>query len=440
MNNSGRKKIVFHTLGCKLNFAETSTLARSFPEEEFEKVSAGQKADIYVINTCSVTDTADKKCRQAIKRFINRSPDAFIAVVGCYAQLKPQEIAAIPGVDLVLGIKERFDIAGYLTNIRKKQKAEIHSCELTSSDSFIPSFSAGDRTRSFLKVQDGCDYNCAYCTIPIARGKSKNPEIRTLVGESISIAEKGVKEIVLTGVNTGDFGKSTGESFTQLLKELLKVPGIERFRVSSIEPNLLTDELIEMIALNKKIMPHFHIPLQSGSDKILGLMRRRYNREVFAGRVELIKKILPYAGIGADVIVGFPGETRSDFEETYAFLENLPLSYLHVFPFSERPATVAKKLPGKVVHSEKEVRSKRLLSLSESKSLKFRKLNTGRIAEVLFENTRKGSMISGFTENYIKVEYPWQAKLAGQVTKVRLVDILTSGNMCIELIDNYGQS
>ena len=439
MNNFKRKKIAFHTLGCKLNFAETSTIARSFPEDKFEKVPAAQKADIYIINTCSVTDVADRKCRQVIKKFINRSPGSFIAVIGCYAQLNPQEIAAIPGVDLVLGINERFDIADYLADFYKKQKAEIHSCGLSSSDRFISSFSAGDRTRSFLKVQDGCDYNCSYCTVPLARGKSKNPEISSLVEECTSIAGRGVKEIVLTGVNTGDFGKSTGESFSQLLGELVKVHGIKRFRISSIEPNLLTDELIEISAGNSKVVPHFHIPLQSGSDKILGLMKRRYKREVFAGRVELIKKMLPLAGIGADVIAGFPGETETDFEETYTFLENLPLSYLHVFPFSERPWTTAENLPGKVTHSEKELRSKRLLNLSELKSLEFRKLNCGQVAEVLFEKVKSRGMISGFTGNYIRVEYPWQAELAGQVRQVRLMSILPSGKMKIELIDNYGQ-
>jgi threonylcarbamoyladenosine tRNA methylthiotransferase MtaB len=435
MDNFKRKKIAFHTLGCKLNFAETSTIARSIPEGMFEKVPANQKADIYVINTCSVTNAADKKCRQTIKKYINRSPEAFIAVVGCYAQLKTREIASIPGVDLVLGINERFDIADYLTHIRKKKKTEIHSCEFTASGSFISSFSAGDRTRSFLKVQDGCDYNCAYCTIPIARGKSRNPDIESLVSDCLTISGKGIKEIVLTGVNTGDFGKSTGESFTRLLEELIKVPGIERFRISSIEPNLLTDELIEMTAMNAKIMPHFHIPLQSGSDKILGLMRRRYKREVFSGRVKMIRDWIPSAGIGADVIVGFPGETEADFEETYSFLESLSLSYLHVFPFSERPGTIAEILPGKVTHSEKESRSKRLISLSGLKNREFLEKNCGKLAEVLFERTKNNGMISGFTGNYIRVEHPWQAELAEQVKKVRLKNILPSGKMNVELID-----
>lgn len=435
MNNKERKKIAFHTLGCKLNFAETSTIARLFPEEEFERVPASQKADIYVINTCSVTDVADKKCRQAIKKFINRSPEAFIAVTGCYAQLRPDEIASIPGVDLVLGMNERFNIVNYIKDLYKKKKTEIHSCPLSSSDRFIPAFSAGDRTRSFLKIQDGCDYNCAYCTIPLARGKSRNPEIRTLVEEARVIAGKGVKEIVLTGVNTGDFGKSTGESLIMLLKELIRIPGIERFRMSSIEPDLLTDELIEMSAKYPKIMPHFHIPLQSGSDKILVLMRRRYTRDLFAGRVKRIKEIMPLAGIGADIITGFPGETDSDFEETFNFLEALPLSFLHIFPFSERPGTIAEYLPGKVANAVKESRSKRLLLLSETKAYEFSLMNSGQIAEVLFEKVKKGAMISGFTENYIRVEYPWQAKLAGEIKRGRLLNIALSGNMNIELLE-----
>jgi threonylcarbamoyladenosine tRNA methylthiotransferase MtaB len=313
MNNLNKKKVAFHTLGCKLNFAETSTIARSFPEENFEKVPAGKKADIYIINTCSVTDAADKKCRQAIRKFIHQSPDAFIAVVGCYAQLNPNEISEIPGVDLVLGINEKFDIARYLTSSEKKDKPEIHSCELSAGDNFNASYSIGDRTRSFLKVQDGCDYGCSYCTIPMARGKSKNPDIPSIINEAETIARGGVREIVITGVNIGDFGKSTGNTFTELIGELIKVKGIERIRISSIEPNLLTDELIELASLNPKILPHFHMPLQSGCDRILGLMRRRYKREIFKERVSFIRKHIPLAGIGADVIVGFPGETETDF-------------------------------------------------------------------------------------------------------------------------------
>jgi threonylcarbamoyladenosine tRNA methylthiotransferase MtaB len=435
MDTPIRKKVAFHTLGCKLNFAETSTISRLFPEELFEKMPASKKADIYIINTCSVTDVADKKCRQVIKKFVRQSPEAFIAVIGCYAQLNPQEISSIPGVDLVLGINERFDIAGYISTLEKKKRGEIHTFDLSLTDRFIPSYSIGDRTRSFLKVQDGCDYKCAYCTIPLARGGSKNPEIKTLINEATSIAARGVKEIVITGVNIGDFGKSTGNSFTDLLKELVKVPGIERFRISSIEPNLLNDELIEMIAGNPKILPHFHIPLQSGCNRILGLMRRRYKRELFVERVMMIRKFLPLAGIGADVIIGFPGENDSDFEDTYMFLEGLPLSYLHVFPFSERPGTAAVNMQGKISHKKKDDRSKRLLALSESKHMEFLELNKGQTANVLFEKNRIDGMINGYTGNYIRVEYPWHPKLAGQVKKVLLSGISAGGKMNINLID-----
>ncbi len=430
-----KKKVAFHTLGCKLNFAETSTISRSFSEEKFERVPASEKADIYVINTCSVTDAADKKCRQAIKKFINLSPEAFIAVVGCYAQLKPQEISVIPGVDLVLGSNEKFNISDYIVSFDKKLKTEIHSYDLTSADSFKPSFSMGDRTRSFLKIQDGCDYGCSYCTIPLARGRSRNPEISKIILEAERIAETGIKEIVLTGVNIGDFGRSTGESFVKLLKELVKVPGIERFRISSIEPNLLSDELIALAAKNEKILPHFHIPLQSGSDKVLGLMRRRYTRDVFASRIKMVKEKMPLAGIGADVIVGFPGETNSDFEDTYSFLEDTPLSYLHVFTFSERPGTIAEKLPGKIPFSEKEKRSKSLISLSQKKNIIFNKLNIGQVTNVLFEKTYCEGLITGFTSNYIRVEYPWESKLAGQIKKVKLNKISSTGRMSIELTE-----
>ena len=430
-----KKKIAFHTLGCKLNFAETSTMSRSFPEELFERVPASSRADIYVINTCSVTDAADRKCRQAIKKFINISPDAFIAVVGCYAQLKPQEISAIPGVDLVLGMNEKFDIASYLNNTGKKPKAEVHSCNISEKDGFNASYSMGDRTRSFLKVQDGCDYGCSYCTIPFARGISRNPSISEIIREAEKIARTGVKEIVLTGVNIGDFGKSTGNTFEELLKELVKVEGIERYRISSIEPNLITEDIIRFTSLNSKILPHFHIPLQSGSDKILGLMRRRYRRSLFASKVETIREIIPLAGIGADVIVGFPGETDDDFSDTYNFLESLPLSYLHVFTFSERPDTVAENLPGKVADSIKEKRSKALIKLSEIKHEKFMEINKGRNTEILFERSKSDGLISGFSSNYIRVEYPWNSKLAGTLRKARLLNIESSGRMSVELID-----
>lgn len=428
-----RKKVAFHTLGCKLNFAESSSIARSLPADRFERVSPHEGADIYIINTCSVTDSADRKCRQAIKKFIHRSPGAFIAVVGCYSQLKPQDIASIPGVDLVLGSNEKFDLATWLDVLEKKQKPEIHSEKLSDHDRFYPSWSMGDRTRSFLKVQDGCDYGCSYCTIPMARGYNRNPSISTLLDEAKKIAAKGVREIVLTGVNIGDFGRSTGESFHDLLKELVKTDGIERIRLSSIEPNLLNDELIDFVAQNEKMLPHFHIPLQSGSDKILGLMRRRYRREVFAARIEKIRNIVPFAGIGADVIIGFPGETDADFEDTLGFLEDMPLSYLHVFSYSERPGTVAENLPLKVSPAEKEIRSRRLSQLSDEKTIAFCRANINRKVSVLFEHGGTGDLVAGFTENYIRAEHPRIDGLSGQIKKVILKEISPSGNMTAEL-------
>lgn len=433
--NITKKKVAFHTLGCKLNFTETSTISRSFPEDKFVKVKPGAKADIYVINTCSVTDTADRKCRQVIKKCINQSPDALIAVVGCYAQLNPAEISSIPGVDIVLGINERFDAAAFLEKTVKRGKAEIHSGDLIAPEKFYPSFSIGDRTRSFLKVQDGCDYKCSYCTIPFARGKSRNLDINSLIGEAEKIALKGIKEIVITGVNIGDFGKSTGDSFASLLKELIKVDGIERFRISSVEPNLLTDEIISLTAESKKILPHFHIPLQSGSDRVLELMRRRYKRQLFENRISVIRKKLPLAGVGADVIVGFPGESDDDFEDTFSFLDAMPLSYLHVFNFSERPGTAAEKMSGKIPFSTREKRSRRLINLSESKHLEFCKQNLGQTAEVLFEHNKSEGKITGFTENYLRTEYPWHTGLAGKIKKVMLTGISGSHRMTVELID-----
>jgi threonylcarbamoyladenosine tRNA methylthiotransferase MtaB len=429
-----KKKVAFHTLGCKLNFSETSTISRSFPEEQYEKVSLNDNADIYVINTCSVTDAADRKCRQSINKILNRNPDAFIAVVGCYAQLKPEEISHIPGVDLVLGTNEKFDIANYITSIEKKKSPEIHSCEIHSNEKFNVSFSMGDRTRSFLKIQDGCDYHCSYCTVPLARGMSRNQSIAAIVKEVKEINEKGIKEIVLTGVNTGDFGKSTGETLSDLLKELVKTDGIERFRISSIEPNLLTDEIIQLVYENKRILPHFHIPLQSGCNKILDLMRRRYHREVFSERVETIRKLLPQAFIGVDVIVGFPGETDHDFEDTYIFLNNIPLSYLHVFTFSERPDTPAYDMSDKVQSSIREKRSKMLIALSENKKKEFYNQNIGNKARVLFERTKKDGMITGFTANYLRVEHSWQNKIAGEIMNVKLTGLSENGNMICEIL------
>lgn len=428
-------RVAFHTLGCKLNFAETSTIARSLPPEQFRRVPFSDEADIYIINTCSVTDAADKKCRQAIKKITSHHPEAFVAVVGCYAQLKPAEIASIPGVDLVLGTSEKFDIPKYIGNLKKRSAPEIHSCEIEAAGTFSPSWSAGDRTRSFLKVQDGCDYKCSYCTIPMARGKSRNLPIAECVREAEKIAESGVREIVLTGINTGDFGKSTGEKFTDLLTALIKVEGIERYRISSIEPNLITDEIIEMAARGVKLMPHFHIPLQSGCNRTLASMKRRYNRELFADRVNKIRSLMPLAGIGADVITGFPGETDADHADTVEFLSGLPLSYLHVFRFSERPGTVAADLPAKVPHKIKEERSRQLIRLSESKKLTFNRLHLGLVEPVLFEQTRADGSATGFTPGYIRVIVPERKGLTGKITNVKLTGAAEDGDMAGELTE-----
>ncbi len=433
----GVLRVAFHTLGCKLNFAETSTIARSLPQDKFKRVSFNDEADIYIINTCSVTDAADKKCRQAVSKIAGRYPEAFIAVVGCYAQLKPGEIASIPGVDLVLGTNEKFDIERYIGNLEKKNAPEIHSCEIGMADRFTPSWSMGDRTRSFLKVQDGCDYKCSYCTIPLARGASRNPAIKECVKEAASIAASGITEIVLTGINTGDFGKSTGENFDSLLRELIKVEGIERYRISSIEPNLITDEIIRLVAEEERLMPHFHIPLQSGCNRTLAGMKRRYNRELFADKVTKIRNLIPYAAIGADVITGFPGETEDDFAETYDFILSLPVSYLHVFRFSERPGTEAAKLEGKIPHKIKEERSRRLMKLSESKNLAFNRMNTGRIEKVLFEKNRTEGYATGFTTNYIKVMVQNIKGLQGSIRKVKLTGLTEGGDvMSGELISD----
>jgi threonylcarbamoyladenosine tRNA methylthiotransferase MtaB len=429
-----RKKVAFHTLGCKLNFAETSEIARSLPADRFERVTADEKADVYIINTCSVTDAADRKCRQAVKKFIHRSPGAFIAVVGCYAQLKPQDISLIEGVDLVLGSNEKFDLALYLKEAEKKKTPEIHSMTLSDKDPFHSSWSMGDRTRSFLKVQDGCDYGCSYCTIPMARGKSRNPSIKLLLEEAEKIADNGIREIVLTGVNIGDFGKTTGETFYDLVRKLSETKGIERIRLSSVEPNLIDNELIEFVSKSNTVLPHFHIPLQSGSNKILGLMRRRYVRELFAEKIQKIRGHIPLAGIGADVIVGFPGEMEEDFDDTASFIDNSGLTYLHVFSYSERPGTVAASLPLKVAPPEKERRSKLLTQLSDMKTNEFCILNKGMEASVLFEHSPVNNMIMGFTGNYIRAELPWDVSLSGQVRRVVLKTISQDGNMSAELI------
>lgn len=434
-----KRKVAFHTLGCKLNFAETSTIARTFTEDKFERVSPDSHADIYVINTCTVTDAADRKCRQAVRKFINRNPEAFIAVVGCYAQLRQEEAAAIEGVDLVLGTYEKFDIASYMDNIAKRTAPEIHSCERVDTEGFLSSWSAGDRTRSFLKVQDGCDYHCSYCTVPLARGNSRNPLIAEITAEAEKIVASGVREIVLTGVNVGDFGKSTGESLEQLLGHLVKVDGLQRLRLSSIEPNLITDPIIDLITSEKVLLPHIHMPLQSGSDRILGLMRRRYRREVFSDRVLKIKAQMPHAGIGADVIVGFPGETEEDNADTYSFLESLPMTYLHVFAFSPRPGTPAAEMPGRVSREEKERRSRQLIKLSESKRMQSMRNASGKVHEVLFEKRGPDGLVSGLTGNYIRVMIPWQKGLPGTIQPVRLTTVRDDASMNGELIQSDRQ-
>jgi threonylcarbamoyladenosine tRNA methylthiotransferase MtaB len=418
-----KKRVAFHTLGCKLNFAETSTIARSFPADHFERVSSDSQADIFVINTCSVTDAADRKCRQAVRKIINRNPGAFIAVVGCYAQLRPEEAASIEGVDLILGSSEKFNIAEYADNLSKRVTPEVHSCETVDTAGFMSSWSAGDRTRSFLKVQDGCDYHCSYCTIPRARGKSRNPLISEINDEAREIVASGVKEIVLTGVNVGDFGKSTGEKLDDLLRSLAQIEGLKRLRLSSIEPDLLTDNIIGLIAGEPVLMPHLHMPLQSGNDKILGLMRRRYKRQLFSDRVIKIRELIPQAAIGADVIVGFPGETEEDYEDTHRFLESLPLTYLHVFSFSARPGTPAASLPEPVKASDIERRSRQLIKLSESRRMIFMRTAAGSVSEVLFEKKDASGMIAGYTGNYIRTVVPYRKDLPGTLRHVKLTTL-----------------
>lgn len=397
------KKVAFHTLGCKLNFSETSEIGRQLEESGYERVPFGTHADVTVIHTCSVTGSADRKTKQAIHKAIQISPDSFIVAMGCYAQLNPDEIASWKGVDLVLGTNDKFDLAKYLTDTRKKDHAEVHSCEIVEDQKFFPAHSTAERTRAFLKVQDGCDYPCTYCTIPKARGKSRNPEISSIVEQAKELAGKGLREIVLTGVNIGDFGKSTGESFTGLAQELDQVEGILRFRISSIEPNLITDELIGFVAGSKRFAPHFHIPLQSGSDKILKLMKRRYLTGVFADRVLKIKSLMPDACIGADVIVGFPGETGEDFAEACQFISGLPLSYLHVFTFSERPGTPAANMSGKVQNRIRDERSHALHNIGTRLKQDFCISQINREGTVIFEQEKPDGTMTGFTENYIEI-------------------------------------
>jgi len=430
-----KKKVAFYTLGCKLNFSETSSIARLMGNHDYERVDFDEAADVYVINTCSVTETADRKCRNIIRKAITQSPHAFVAVVGCYSQLKPQEVATIPGVDIVLGTNDKFDILQYLNKLEKRTVPEVHSCETNDFESFHPSFSAGDRTRAFLKVQDGCDYQCTYCTIPIARGKSRNNTIEKTLIEAHEAAKAGVHEIVLTGINLGDFGRSTGENFLQLIEKLDAEIPVDRFRISSIEPNLISNEVIQFCSQSKKFVPHFHIPLQSGSDKILKLMKRRYLRDVFANRILYIKELMPNACIGADVIVGFPTETDADFEETYHFLQDLPMSYLHVFSFSVRANTPAAELTPFVKEIDKTNRSKKLHQLSDKKRLEFYQSQADTTQLVLFESGEEKGMMFGRTENYVKVAYPYDKELINKTLELKLgIPVFDYDELCMNVI------
>jgi threonylcarbamoyladenosine tRNA methylthiotransferase MtaB len=433
------KTVAFHTLGCKLNFSETSTIARLFHEKGFVKKSFNEAADVYVINTCSVTENADKECKTIVKSALSKNPDAFIAVVGCYAQLKPEEISKIEGVDVVLGATEKFRLLNYIHLSGKYTHARIHNCEIKDADFFVDAYSVGDRTRSFLKVQDGCDYSCTFCTIPLARGKSRSDSIENVLENARKIAESGVKEIVLTGVNIGDFGygqnidvegkKKKELGFFDLVKQLDEVNGIERFRISSIEPNLLKDQIIEFVANSKRFVPHFHIPLQSGSNEILKKMKRRYQRELYADRVQKIKNLMPDCCIGVDVIVGFPAETEEQFLETYNFLNALDISYLHVFTYSERENTEAVTMPNPVPMQERKRRNKMLRILSAKKLHAFYEKQKGKNLSVIFEHENKDGFMYGFTENYVKIRHPYDGSLCNTTLKVKPGDFDEEGNM-----------
>ena len=420
-----KRTVAFHTLGCKLNFSETCSLSRLLENEGFEKREFTDQADVYVINTCSVTDNADKECRQLVRRIQRKAPESFVVITGCYAQLKPKEIAQIPGVDLVLGASEKFNISQHLRELTKGDPARICSCDIETVSGFNASYSVNDRTRSFLKVQDGCDYNCSFCTIPMARGKSRSDSIGNVVKNVQVLVDKGVKEIVLTGVNLGDFGKDVdGEkksdrSFFELVRVLDTLP-VPRYRISSIEPNLLTNEIIDLVANSDKFMPHFHIPLQSGSNRILGLMRRRYKRELYREKVERIKSLMPHCAIGVDVIVGFPGETEADFKETYDFLHNLDISYLHVFTYSERDNTHALSIQPVVPIPVRHERNKTLRNLSFMKSQYFAQLHSGQVRKVLFEGHQKNGMIEGYTDNYIKITSPYREEWINNIVNWNL--------------------
>ena len=421
------KKAVYYTLGCKLNFSETSTVGKILKEAGVRTAKKGEVADICIINTCSVTDMADKKCRQIIHRLVKENPGAFVVVTGCYAQLKPEQVASIEGVDLVLGAEQKGDLVNYLGSLQKHEHGEIFTSATNNIRSFSPSCSRGDRTRYFLKVQDGCDYFCSYCTIPFARGRSRNGKIADLVEQARQVAAEGGKEIVLTGVNIGDFGKTTGETFFDLVKSLDAVEGIERYRISSIEPNLLTDEVIDFVAQSRAFMPHFHIPLQSGCDEVLKLMRRRYDTALFANKIKKIKEVMPHAFIGVDVIVGTRGETEAYFEKAYQFIESLDVTQLHVFSYSERPGTQALKIDYVVSPEEKHKRSQRLLALSDEKTKNFYRQFIGKEAKVLMEKSKADVPMHGFTDNYIRIETEHNDELDNCLVTVRLGDFNEDG-------------
>lgn len=440
-----KKKVAFYTLGCKLNFSETSTIARGFQEEGFERVDFSDNADMYVINTCSVTDNADKRFKTIVKQAQKVNPDAFVAAIGCYAQLKPEELAAVDGVDLVLGATEKFKITDYINDLSKNDMGEIHSCEIEDADFYVGSYAIGDRTRAFLKVQDGCDYKCTYCTIPLARGISRSDTVQNVLNNAAEISSKGIKEIVLTGVNIGDYGKGEfgnkkhEHTFFDLVKALDTVDGIHRLRISSIEPNLLKNETIDFVANSNSFVPHFHIPLQSGSDAILKLMRRRYLSNLYIDRVKRIKETMPHACIGVDVIVGFPGETDDHFLETYHFLNELDISYLHVFTYSERDNTAAANMEGVVPKNVRSKRSKMLRGLSVKKRRAFYESQLGSKRTVLFEGENKQGYIYGFTENYVKVKAPWNPELVNTLHEVELSKIDEDGLVRFEFVGNKVQ-
>ncbi|MDH5608153.1 MAG: tRNA (N(6)-L-threonylcarbamoyladenosine(37)-C(2))-methylthiotransferase MtaB [Cyclobacteriaceae bacterium] len=429
------KKVAFYTLGCKLNFSETSTISRQFEDRGYQKVEFSDQPDIFIINTCSVTDNADKKCRKIVREAKKISPSSFVAIVGCYAQLKPVEISGIEGVDAVLGAAEKFRMFDYLDEFVPKENPQVFATEIREANSFHASHSHGDRTRTFLKVQDGCNYGCAFCTIPLARGKSRSDTIRQLVDQAGEIAAAGSREIVLTGVNIGDFGIQDGkrkEKFIDLIRALDQVEGIDRYRISSIEPNLLTEEIIQYVARSKRFVPHFHLPLQSGSDKILTAMNRRYLTSLYRERVAQIKATMPDCCIGVDVIVGFPGETEEDFLETYRFLNELDVSYLHVFTYSERPNTAASHMESPVPQNERNRRSKMLRGLSEKKRRAFYQTQLGKTRNVLFEADIENGMMHGFTENYVRVQAKYDPILVHEVKTVKLSEINAAGLMEVE--------